>query len=279
MGEVIQLRRPAAAARPIPHVGAATGWARALWLAAVGLVLVLATTRDGVTQPLFSARFGGPGRLLSNEFATYHPDARGAVTSDQWIVTSGSLFVHDGEATNGPLDRSSPNAGSTNGTDSAVFRAYTRQKFRGDYRVTFDLRVSAPQAVSGVPANSWDGVHLITNAQSPAAAYYVSLYRRDGHVVVKKKTAGGAVAGGTYRSLSHYAPTAVTVGTWAPIRLDVRRSQGGAITLDLYEDGHLVTSATDDRQVSGSAPFEGGRLGLRADNTTFTVREFRVSPL
>ena len=40
-----------------------------------------------------------------------------------------------------------------------------------------------------------------------------------------------------------------------------------------------MTSATDDRQVSGSAPFEGGRLGLRADNTTFTVREFRVSPL
>lgn len=286
MGEVVELRRLQSTSHlpelePLGQVGQPVPPARLsrrlrAGVYAIGLVLLMGATRDGVPVPLFDADFSGPNRLISNEFATHHPDARGARLSSQWVVTSGSLFVRDGVATNGSLDRSSPNANSSNGTDSAVFRAYTRQTFTPDYTVRFQLRVSAPQSVQGVRSAAWDGFHLIIEARSPAAAYYVSLFRRDGKVVLKKKSAGGPVAGGTYRSLSKYVPGPVRQGQWTDIRVDVRASRHQAVTIDVYEGGRLVTTATDTEAVSGSSAYLAGRLGLRADNTTFELRGFTV---
>jgi hypothetical protein len=192
------------------------------------------------------------------------------------MVTSGSLFIRSGAATNGRLDHIAPNARSSNGTNSAVFRAYTRQLFTSNYRVTFELRVRAPQEVAGLPVESWDGVHLIVNAQSPQAAYYVSLFRRDGKVVIKKKTAGGPVAGGTYLMLSKYMEGLMAPGRWTSVRVDVHQAADGSATLALYEDGTLAVTATDSLPISGSPPYVTGRLGLRADKTTFAVRNLTV---
>jgi hypothetical protein len=228
---------------------------------------------------LFVARFGGPDRLLTNEYATYHPHARGIVRSAQWMVTSGSLFIQAGAATNGHLDRIPPNAHSTNGTNSTVFRAYTKQHFVANYRVAFKLRVRAPRPGAPPQTVAWNGVHLMVNAESPAAAYYVSMYRQDGFAVIKKKTAGGPVAGGTYQALSQYVPTRITPGHWTAIRVDVRQSEGGSVTIDLYEGGTLVVTATDDPALSGSAAYTSGRLGIRADETVFAIKELTVRRL
>jgi hypothetical protein len=256
----------------------AVRWRRWRPLIALAAVLGTAVVAFGHPSALFVAQFGGRDRLLTNEYALHNPHARGIARSRQWIVTSGSLFIRSGTATNGRLDHVAPNARSSNGTNSAVFRAYTRQLFSGSYRVRFDLRVGAPQAVPGLAPGAWDGVHLIVDAQSPQAAYYVSLFRRDAQVVIKKKTAGGPVAGGTYHQLSHYVRGPIAPGPWSEVQVDVRQA-GEKTAIALYEDGSQLVSATDDLAVSGSAPYVGGRLGIRADKTTFAIKNLTVSQL
>jgi hypothetical protein len=242
-------------------------------------VAIALSACGAAAEPLFSLDLQGPDRLLTNEYAEHHPEAAGIVRSRQLFVTSGSLFLRDGAATNGHLDHIAANRRSSKGTNSAVFRAYTRRRFAGDYQVRFELWLRAPQRVAGLLDAPWDGLHLIVNAQSPEAAYYVSLYRRDGTAVIKKKTAGGPVAGGSYQELSKYLPSKITPEHWTEVRIDVRRSAGGEVTIDLYEAGALLTTASDDPAITGSAPFSGGRLGIRADKTRFAIKDLSVERL
>jgi hypothetical protein len=228
---------------------------------------------------LFEAEFDGSDRLLTNEFAFRYPDSPDAVVSSQWFVTSGSLFVRADAATNGTLDDREANPDSTTGTNSAVFRAYTKHRFRPSYRVTFEVRVEPPRQVPGLRPAPWDGLHLMVDANSPEAAYYVSLYRRNGQAVIKKKTPGGTVAGGSYAPLSRYVPCHIEPGRWTEVRIDVRSAGSRAVTIDLYENGTLLTTATDQASLSGTPPFAEGRLGIRADKTNFEIREFRVEAL
>jgi hypothetical protein len=249
---------------------------------AAALTLAVATAIGAcgaAAKPLFTANLQGPDRLLTNEYAEHNPDAPGIVRSAQWFVTSGSLFLANGALTDGHIDHIAANARSSHGTNSAVFRAYTRQHFSGNYQVTFDLWLRAPQAVAGLETASWDGLHLIINAQSPSAAYYVSLYRRDGQAVIKKKSAGGPIAGGSYQELSKYVPSTVRPQHWTELRIDVRRSEPDAETIDLYEGGALLITATDAPAVTGSPSFGAGRLGIRADKTRFAIKDFSINRL
>jgi hypothetical protein len=250
-------------------------------VAAVLLVAVAAATAlalsglGGSDDLLFEAEFEGPDRLLSNEFAFRHPRSPEAVVSPQWFVT----FVRAGAGTNGSLDDRAANPRSTTGTNSAVFRTYTKRRFHPSYRVTFEVRVDPPRDVPGLRPAPWDGLHLMVDADSPEAAYYVSLYRRNGQSVIKKKTPGGSVAGGSYTPLSHYVPCHIRPGHWTEVRVDVRGDGSRAVTIDLYENGTLLTTATDQTSLSGTPPFTEGRIGIRADKTTFAIRDFQIEAL
>jgi hypothetical protein len=233
----------------------------------------------GSDEPLFEPDFDGPDRLLTNEFAFRHPNSPDAVGSTQWFVTSGSFFVRANTATNGSLDDKATGPHSTVATNSAVFRAYTKRRFRPSYQVTFDVRVEPPREVPGLRPAPWDGLHLMIDADSPEAAYYVSLYRRNGEAVIKKKTPGGSVAGGSYKALSRYVPCHIEPGRWSEVRLDVRSAGPRAITIDLYEDGTLLATATDQPSLSGTPPFTEGRLGIRADKTNFAIKDMSVEAL
>jgi hypothetical protein len=248
-------------------------------LVAAAAATALALSGGGSEDLLFEAEFDGPDRLLSNEWAFRHPGAPEAVVSPQWFVTSGSLFVRSEAGTNGTLDDRAANPRSTTGTNSAVFRTYTKRRFRPSYKVTFEVRVEPPRQVPGLSPAPWDGLHLMVDADSPEAAYYVSLYRRNGQSVIKKKTPGGSVAGGSYAPLSHYVPSHIQPGRWTEVRVDVRSAGDDGVTIDLYENGTLLTTATDTPSLSGSPPFREGRIGIRADKTTFAIRDFRVEAL
>jgi hypothetical protein len=234
-------------------------------------VLVLATgASPRGPEVLFSDAFQGPDGLVTNEYATGHPGDPHSRISPRWIVTSGSLFRRGDAGTDGPIDRSPVGPDSTSATDSAVFRAYTRARFDPSYSVRFEARVAAP-VLTGGPA--WDGFHVIVGARSAAAAYYVSVARRDHRAVIKKKTAGGPVAGGFYAAISAYRPFAFPAGRYLPVRVDVTRNDGGSVSIDLYVGGRPVVSATDDDHA-----FTGpGRVGLRADWTQIWVRDFRIT--
>lgn len=250
-----------------------------LLVAAASATAWALSSLGGSKDLLFEAEFDGSDRLLTNEFAFRHPDSPEAVVSPQWFVTSGSLFVRSGAATNGSLDDREADPRSTTGTNSAVFRAYTKRRFQPSYRVTFEVRVEPPRQVPGLQPAPWDGLHLMVDANSPEAAYYVSLYRRNGQSVIKKKTPGGTVAGGSYSPLSRYVPCHIEPGRWTEVRVDVRSAGSRAVTIDLYENGTLLTTATDQPSISGTPPFTEGRLGIRADKTNFAIKEFRVETL
>jgi hypothetical protein len=253
--------------------------AAVLLVAAASATALALTGLGGSDDLLFEAEFDGSDRLLTNEFAYRYPDSPEAVVSPQWFVTSGSLFVRDDAATNGSLDDKATNPSSTTGTNSAVFRAYTKQRFRPGYRVTVDVQVEPPREVPGLSPAPWDGLHLMVEADSPEAAYYVSLYRRNGQSVIKKKTPGGSVAGGSYVPLSRYVPCHIHPGGWTEVRVDVRSAGSHGVTIDLYENGTLLTTATDQASLSGTPPFTEGRLGIRADKTNFAIKDFRVETL
>lgn len=245
---------------------------------ALGVGLAVSSSGDS-PQVLFEPDFGGPDRLIGNEYALHHPHSPVAVRSSQWTVTSGSLFVGSGAATNGPLDDRAADPRSRQATNSAVFRAYSKRRFAPDYRVVFEVRVGPPRAVTGLQPAPWDGLHLMLDAESPEAAYYVSIYRRNGQAVIKKKTPGGTVAGGSYEPLSRYVPDRIEPGRWTPVRVDVRRAGPESVTIDLYENGILLTTATDGPSTSDTPPFSEGHVGIRADKTSFAIRAMRVESL
>jgi len=242
-------------------------------LAALGCevaLLLAVVSAPGSSVVLFADSFAGPPGLITNEYAAHHPADASSRLSPDWIVTSGSLFGGNGVATDGAIDRGHVGPASTGTTDSAVFRAYTRARFEPSYSIRFDARIGPPARPSG-PA--WDGFHVMVCARSPAAAYYVSVARRDRRSVIKKKTAGGPVAGGSYRPISRYRPFRFPDGRFEPVRIDVTRNGDESVSIDLYVAGRLVVSATDE----GSAAYAGaGRIGLRADWTQVWIRDLQV---
>jgi hypothetical protein len=242
-------------------------------LAALGCelaVLLAVVSAPGGSVVLFSDSFSGPPGLITNEYAAHHPADAHSRLSPRWVVTSGSLFASGGTATDGAIDRGRVDAGSTGTTDSAVFRAYTRAWFEPSYSIQFEARVAPPSRPSGA---AWDGFHVIVCARSPASAYYVSVARRDGRSVIKKKTAGGPIAGGSYAAISPYRPFVFADDRFEPIRIDVTRNENRSISIDLYVAGRQIVSATDE----GRAAYSGaGRIGLRADWTQVWIRDLRV---
>jgi len=97
--------------------------------------------------------------------------------------------------------------------------------------------------------------------------------------VIKKKSAGGPVAGGSYQELSKYVPSTLRPQHWTELRIDVRRSEPDAETIDLYEGGALLITATDSPTITGSPSFGAGRFGIRADKTRFAIKDLSINRL
>ncbi|GAA4608118.1 hypothetical protein GCM10023195_31530 [Actinoallomurus liliacearum] len=223
----------------------------------------------------FAPRLTGPDRLVTNEFAHWNPQTPGTHVSRDWDVSSGSLFVHRGVAWSGVPDASVPDAGSSRGTGSSVFRMTTRRRDFEDVTVSLRVRNLGLTATGRAAASEIDGVHLFLRWQSPEKLYVVSLNRRDGLMVVKKKLPGGDANGGTYYTLGQ-ARYAVPYGRWQAFRVRIRTSGGGLVTITAAQDGREVLSATDDGS-EGAAILSPGAVGLRGDNCDFEFAGFRVT--
>ncbi len=226
-------------------------------------------------EPLWRATFPDDG-LVSNELAYREPEAQDVARSDEWIVTSGSLFADDGAGTSGSIDGGSPDARSQDDTGSAVLRAVTRRTF-GDVQVDVDLRVAGMTTTERTPAVDFDGVHLFVRYADADNFYSVDLCRRDDTVTVKRKTPDdSSETGGEYVTLAE-APLACPQGGWRSFTVTaVDVDDGVAITL--REGEREVLSVVDDGQDS-PPPLRGpGRTGLRGDNTEFSFRDLTVSP-
>jgi len=244
-------------------------------LAAVVAVLVMIQLLVFLRRPLLADNFNQPNGLITNEFAYFNPHDRAAKVSAVWLVTSGSLFARDHAGWTGVPDRGSPGPRSASTTDSSVFRLVTRDVGFQNVAVSFSLlvqRFAAPPTEANL---AWQGVHVFLRYQSPDLLYVVSVDRRDGVVVIKKKVPGGPTAGGTYFTLA-MAHVPSVVGRWVQVKTSAVNN-GADVDLKVWIAGWLRLQAVDDG-VGDTAPITlPGRVGLRGDYTEFMFRAFTVT--
>jgi hypothetical protein len=233
-----------------------------------------------VNSTLFQPTFDRGEKVVTNEFAYWSPHAAAAAISPYWEMTSGSLFADDGSGWTGHIDDVAPDAASRKGTNSSVFRLNTREYTFRDVMVTMQLNLARMVSTPATPRVAWDGVHIFLRYQSQYELYYASVARRDGHVVIKKKCRGGRENGGTYYELGsgEVSGWQFPLDTWQAVGATVRTNSNGSVTIALYRNDKIVTSATDNGV--GCAPFRGaGAAGIRGDNTEFRFRDFMIAPI
>jgi hypothetical protein len=230
-----------------------------------------------LTSSLISAdALMGP-RLVTNEYAHWHAEDPAAVRSATWDMTSGSLFLRDGLWWTGRPDDVSPDAWSSAGNDSAVFRLTTRQTFR-NARVSLSLRVGEFTTTARTVAEDWDGVHIFLRYQSQYQLYYASINRRDGTTAIKKKEPGGPSNGGTYYTLAT-GLAVVPIGEWQEVAASVRTQPDGSVRISLYRGPDLLLDVIDDGRLGGPPITAPGAVGIRGDNCEFEFRAFTVIDL
>ena len=228
----------------------------------------------GSGSTLFTDAFSGSDGLLTNEYAFWNPNATDARRSPAWDMTSGSLFLRNGMAWSGIPDDVEPNATSSNGTDSAIFRLVTKRKDFGDVGVSFTLRRDSFTTTTATPSVAWDGEHIFLRYVDETSLYYASFDRRDGTTAIKKKVTGGSSNGGTYYTLAS-GKDSFTTGVSHAVRSTIIDNADGSVTIRLWVDGSLVLTATDTG-VGGPVIRTGG-VGLRGDNSNFSFDDFRVT--
>lgn len=228
-------------------------------------------------QVLFRDDFDRPDGLVTNEFAYWNPKRSDAVRSSGWELTSGSLFVRAGAGWTGAPDDIAPDATSSNGNDSAVFRLTTTDSTFGNVAVDLDLRLDRFVTTTRTPAVAWDGVHVFLHYQSQYSLYYASIDRRDGLVAIKKKVPGGPSNDGTYYELAS-GRHPVPIGGWEHVRATVASTADGSVTIELFGNGVLLARAVD-RGIGGPPITAPGKVGLRGDNADFSFDRFTVTAL
>jgi hypothetical protein len=249
--------------------------AAALALVAVVVAAVVWQVIVMLHRPLLTDDFSRPNGLITNEFAYFNPHDPAAVRSPAWVVTSGSLYARDGTGWTGVPDRGLTGPRSATRTDSSVFRVVTRRSDFTDVTVSFALFLHRFMPVPGVVAPGWQGVHVFMRYQSPDLLYVVSIDRRDGVIVIKKKVPGGDTAGGTYYTLASVGGQTV-VGRWVQVRVSAV-NKGAGVTMKVWLNGRLRLQAVDNGVGDQPPITEAGRVGLRGDYTEFNFDNFTVT--
>ncbi|MER5639319.1 family 16 glycoside hydrolase [Kitasatospora sp. NPDC002227] len=230
---------------------------------------------DDTTE--FKAKFSGSG-LVTNEYAFRSPNAKDAHDSPDWLVTSGSLFTRDGAGWTGVPDGQSPGASSSQHNGSAVFRLVTKRRDFGDCTVQVQVRLQPPTTTSRTPKQDWDGGHIWLRYHSPDQLYALSFRRRDGVVVIKRKTPdpqgiGAAGEQGDYVTVAE-GKAAFPYNEWHTVSASAVNHKEG-VRLVLAIDGRTVldTIDKDPLRITGA-----GGVGLRVDNTDLDFRDFTAVP-
>ena len=221
---------------------------------------------------MLTERFDGPDALITNEYARYNPNATNAVRSSTWVVTSGSLFRRGQAGSTGPLTAGTPNAQSSNATNSAVFRMVTARDTFENVHLSLRFRIDR-QATSDI--HEWDGIHLFLKYRDETELYYATVARRDGLVVIKRKVTGGPSNGGTYETLAQAAgPGVIRPGEWVSVEASLTETDKG-ISIAVAIDGSPVVETLDIGE-HGKVLGGRGRIGVRGDNTEFSLDDLVV---
>ena len=210
---------------------------------------------------LYSDNFNRPNALITNSYAFSNPNDPTAVLSGTWTVTAGSLFVDNNTAWTGVPDSVTPNAASSNGTGSAMFRAETKRGDFGDVVVGFTLTTLGFVVTPTSPAQAFDAVQLALRYVNENSYYDLAFNRRDNTTVMKKK------AGPTWTTLAS-ANFAVPLSVPQAAQASVRNNTDGSVTLTLSINGQQLLSVVDNG-LGGAALRAPGAVGFRGSNVNF----------
>jgi len=245
-----------------------------MWVLALVLGVPLSASAGGTV--LFYDPFTVSNRLLTNEYAYWNSYSTTAKRDPYWEMTSGSLFALNDAGWTGTISHCSPNATSSNCTDSAVFRLNTKNFNYGNVNVGFHLLQIGLGSTSYTPPVAWDGVHIFLRYQSEYNLYYASVNRRDGSVVIKKKCKGGSTNGGTYYTLASRSGYPIPFGVWQSVSASAINLSSSAVNLRLYRNGVQLLSVNDYGKVGCPAIVHAGATGIRGDNDNFLFDNFTV---
>ena len=220
---------------------------------------------------LVADEFDRPDGLLTNEYAYWNPSAPDRIADPIWLLNSGSIFTVEGTGWSGIPDDREPNATSSNGTDSAIFRMITARTGMSGVEVSFRLRNQGFSSTASTPSVAWDGIHVMMRYASEESLYYASVNRRDGTTQIKKKVPGGPSNGGTYYTLSS-GNFSFSQNVWQDVKASIVTQADGSVRIQLWANGALVAAATDTGV--GGPVIPSGRVGIRGDNTEFSIDSF-----
>jgi hypothetical protein len=225
-------------------------------------------------EDVWEPSIGGSDRLITNELAHRAPNDPDSQLSPDWEVTSGSLFARDGAGWTGRPDAAWPDADSSNGTGSSVFRMNSRRMDFRNVTVSLEVRNLGLTKAGRHPPQDLDGVHLYLRWQNQYHFYAVSLNRRDNTIVVKKKLPGGPVNGGEYKTLGE-TRYRVPKDVWQSFEARIETTERHTVVVSVTAGDRQVLSVRDDG-ADGPIIDPAGAVGLRGDNCEFEFRRFRV---
>lgn len=218
--------------------------------------------------------------LVTNEFAYWNDANPQARKSKHWQMTSGSFFLKDGLGWTGVPDSIGPNADSSNGNHSQIFRLDSK---RADFKnVIIRMKVMNQGLVQSpeVPATAWDGFHIWPRYASEVRLYVVSVNRRSNTCVIKKKLPPGTSNGGTYYPLTKDVPYTVPLGVWQDVEvtcLNLVDFSGVLISLKINQQ--IIMTCLDNGFIGGPTITEAGRLGFRGDNANLKFDKITVEEI
>lgn len=222
-------------------------------------------------EVLVADEFSRPDGLITNEYAYWNSSAPDRIVDGTWSMTSGSLFAAGGSGWSGLPDNREPNATSSNGTNSAIFRMISKRTGMSGVEVSFRLRNDGFSSTLSTPEVAWDGIHVFLRYASEESLYYASVNRRDGTTQIKKKVPGGQSNGGSYYTLGS-GNFGFAFGAWQDVRASINTQANGTVMIQLWANGQLVASAVDNGV--GGPVIGSGRVGIRGDNTEFAIDSF-----
>lgn len=227
-----------------------------------------------------------PDGLITSEYTYWNPAAANARKNSNWEMTSGALFsatlngakvAYSGYPTYETSIGPSPTI--TSGNNSAVFRLTSVPSNFGNAEVSFKLFNKQLVSTAGTPAVAWDGIHVFLRYQSEENLYYASINRRDGALAIKKKVPGGTSNGGTYYTLAGTSAgrNPIPFNTWQNVKATIQTNANNTVTIQLFNNGNLLLSYTDNGSVGGPAITNPGKVGIRGDNDEFYIDDFAVN--
>lgn len=217
--------------------------------------------------------------LVTNEYAFYNPSAVGIKKSGSVNVTSGSLFLKGGVGWTGVPDDVGPNVGSTNGTNSAIFRMETIDNTFKNVSIKMKVFLEAYVSLTKVPSQGCDGFHIWPRYIDEATLYVVSVNRRNNTCVIKKKTPPGPSNGGTYYPLTKDMPYMVPMGQWQDVEVRVSNTPDGGVAIILNVNGKIIASCLDNGFIGGPPLLAAAKIGLRGDNANLQFSNFTVDDI